>query len=63
MVIKVVEKPEESLVSFRGRRLFRLRTRDKIRMHDKILEVVAVEEDGIFEVITAYYLEGKKDEN
>jgi hypothetical protein len=50
-VVSTVRNSEKVLISFRARKLFRK------RFGDKMLEVIAVEENSVFEVITAYYLE------
>jgi hypothetical protein len=54
LVIEAIKTPDEVIITYRDRRLFKLHT------HGKILEVVAVEEKGFYEVVTAYYIEEEK---
>ena len=56
-VLSVVKNPEEIVTSFKNRKLFRRRVRGKM------LEVVAVEDEAVLEIITAYYLEEQKYES
>ena len=56
-VLSVVKNPEEIITSFKNRKLFRRRVRGKM------LEVVAVEDEAVLEIITAYYLEEQKYES
>jgi hypothetical protein len=51
LIIEIVQKPEEILPSFRGRKLRRR------QIGDKILEVVTKTEGSKITIITAYYLE------
>lgn len=51
MVIKVIQNPQQSISSFRGRKLLRA------VIGDKLLEVVTRKEGLKIVVITAYYLE------
>lgn len=51
LVVAVARKPEEILVSYRGRKLRRR------LIGDKILEVVTKTEGSQITIITAYYLE------
>lgn len=51
MVIKVIQNTQQSISSFRGRKLLRA------VIGDKLLEVVTREEGLKIVVITAYYLE------
>lgn len=49
-VLQTIENADIKEVTFRGRKLFRK------RFGEKLLEVVAVEEDKELIIITAYYL-------
>lgn len=51
LVIKVIKNSKEITMSFRGRKLHR------IKIGDKILEVITKTEDKKVIIITAYYLE------
>lgn len=53
MVLETINSPDEISPSFRGRRLYR-----KV-YNNRILEIVAKEEDNILIVITQYLLERK----
>jgi hypothetical protein len=50
-VLKTVDNPDKVLPSYKNREIYR-----KV-FEEKILEVVVINEDNIFVVITAYYLD------
>lgn len=49
-VLETIKDPDNLETSFRDRKLY------KKRFRDKILEVVVIEEETILTIITAYYL-------
>ena len=51
MVVGTIENPNETLESYKGRRLFRK------AFQNEVLEVVTIEESGKIIVITEYLLE------
>lgn len=53
LVIQAVQKPDKVLISYKGRRLRR------IKVSDKLLEVVTTTEGSIITIITGYYLKEK----